>query len=483
MKPKVKNKSLKLRKEFLSKYKPFLIENKNLMPYRISNKQSYKTDSWFSIKYYDTNNVNKKITFNKLKDKKTFICCQKVKMLLTKTQKDILQKWFNGCTEIYNAGISYIRSNYPLFKNFICKSKINRKQLLTITNGRKLRNALVIKSKEIINNSQLEGYNKDTKIYSHILDEILLQLSSNIKSAITNTLRGNFKRFRFKYWKFTRPSHTINIGMEYIKKNKICPYKLGEIKYLYNNNKNYNLPQLNHGVKINYNRITDEYTLLIPKDVKTLKIKNRREIVALDPGLRTFMTGITQDAALKIGSNVNKTIKREITRLNKIKNNSEIKNKIKKKNEIMINRKISNKVDDLHWKSINFLTDQFSTIFLGDMSAKSIVKKNKSVLSAESKVACLRTKYYEFKQRLEYKCKIKNVNFRFVNESYTSKTCSLCGWYNNKLTVEEKFKCKECNKKMNRDINGCRNIFLKEFQKMQSNGIATIPYKLNIMNH
>ena len=67
------------------------------------------------------------------------------------------------------------------------------------------------------------------------------------------------------------------------------------------------------------------------------------------------------------------------------------------------------------------------------MSAKSIVMKNKSILSNESKVACLRTRYYEFRLRLKYKCSINNNNFKLVNEYYTSKTCSLCGNYNNNL--------------------------------------------------
>jgi len=40
------------------------------------------------------------------------------------------------------------------------------------------------------------------------------------------------------------------------------------------------------------------------------------------------------------------------------------------------------------------------------------------------KTACLRTRYYDFQKRLEYK---------LVDECYTSKICSLCGNYNEKL--------------------------------------------------
>ena len=45
-------------------------------------------------------------------------------------------------------------------------------------------------------------------------------------------------------------------------------------------------------------------------------------------------------------------------------------------------------------------------------------------------------KYYQFKQRLAYKCNATQTYFMFVNEKYTSKTCSVCGNY--KKILEEK---------------------------------------------
>ena len=55
----------------------------------------------------------------------------------------------------------------------------------------------------------------------------------------------------------------------------------------------------------------------------------------------------------------------------------------------------------------------------------------------ESKVACLRTRYYEFRKRLEYKCLLTKTNFRLINECYTSKICSICGNYNENLKGEK----------------------------------------------
>ena len=95
------------------------------------------------------------------------------------------------------------------------------------------------------------------------------------------------------------------------------------------------------------------------------------------------------------------------------------------------------------------------------MSAKDIVKKNNKILTKYQKIACLRSRYYEFKERLKYKCLLNNVNFKLINESYTSKTCSNCGNYKNDLGKAKIYNCTHCNMIIDRDINGSRNIYIK----------------------
>ena len=239
------------------------------------------------------------------------------------------------------------------------------------------------------------------------------------------------------------------------------------LKYYYNGSE-VELCNINSDIKINYNKLTNEYTLLIPIKVsnKTTENKNHN-LISLDPGLRTFMTGVSEDGFVKIGDKVNEYIGNSIYRLNNIKSNELIKNKIKKKNEIIINRKISNKIDDLHWKTINYLVQNYTTILLGDMSAKDIVKKNNSVLNNIQKVACLRTRYYEFRMKLEYKCKLNNVNYKLVDESYTSKTCSYCGNIKDNLRDAKIYNCNLCGITIDRDVNGSRNIYLKSINDNQ----------------
>ena len=120
-----------------------------------------------------------------------------------------------------------------------------------------------IKNK-IIKESEING-DKNTSIYSHILDESVSQLAANIKSARTNLYRGNIKRFRIKYWNLNRPSQSIEIEKLLIKNNEICPSRLNvneKIKYFYNGKEC--IPNITTGVKINYNSILNKYTLLVP---------------------------------------------------------------------------------------------------------------------------------------------------------------------------------------------------------------------------
>lgn len=333
--------------------------------------------------------------------------------------------------------------------------------------------------KEIIEKSQLKGIEKNTKIYTHILDEAIHQLCSNIKSAVSNLKKGNIKKFRIKYWKISRPSKTMSIEQSYLTKNQLLFNKLGEINYYYGNQKikiaskeelnlsndellKNNKIKMEKTVKINYNSILNEYSLIIPREIKAEEIKTKKnKFISLDPGLRTFLTGVSENNHIEIQNNINKIISEKLEKLDLILKNKNISNKIKRKNKNLFNKKINNKVDELHWKTITYLTKNYQTIFLGDMSAKDIVRRNKCVLSKIQKRSVMKTKYYTFNERLKYKCLERNVNLEIIDESYTSKLCSICGKYNKNLKGCPIFKCNNCDLIINRDINGARNIYFK----------------------
>jgi len=150
-------------------------------------------------------------------------------------------------------------------------------------------------------------------------------------------------------------------------------------------------------------------------------------------------------------------------RQDKILGNSEIPKKIKKKNERMINKKIKNLKDELHWKTINYLTKKHKIILIGNLSTKRIINNgnNKNNLNKMTKRIAVALSFYQFRERLKYKCYIRDTKYKLVDEFLTSKLCTKCGNEKKDLGTEKVYDCASCNIKIDRDVNGARNILLK----------------------
>ena len=71
-------------------------------------------------------------------------------------------------------------------------------------------------------------------------------------------------------------------------------------------------------------------------------------------------------------------------------------------------------------------------------------------------------RHYAFRERLVYRAKgHPNCQVLIQDEHKTSKTCSNCDAYDAKLGGAEIYDCNNCGKKMNRDVNGAKNILRK----------------------
>ena len=87
--------------------------------------------------------------------------------------------------------------------------------------------------------------------------------------------------------------------------------------------------------------------------------------------------------------------------------------------------------------------------------------KGASILNKKTKNDLLMLGHYSFKVKLKEKAlEFKNFRIHDVNESYTSKTCSWCGFLN-EVGSKKYFECQECKVRHNRDVNAARNIFIK----------------------
>jgi putative transposase len=97
---------------------------------------------------------------------------------------------------------------------------------------------------------------------------------------------------------------------------------------------------------------------------------------------------------------------------------------------------------------------------MGDIKSHDIVK-NKKRRYLNRNMNDL--KFYKFKTRLEYKCKKNGKLVYYVNESYTTQTCSSCGTLNKTVGINEIYTCidKKCGMICGRDINAAKNISMR----------------------
>ena len=197
--------------------------------------------------------------------------------------------------------------------------------------------------------------------------------------------------------------------------------------------------------------------------MELVKIK-KNESVSLDPGIRTFQTCYSQNKCIKIANNLKIKLNKYILKIDKVNEDKNIKNKNKKKITNRCYNKIDNLINDLHWKTINYLTNNYGIIMIGNMSTKNIVSnKSKTQLDKRTKRVALLMKLFVFKQRLQFKCVQNKLGYKEIDEAYTSKTCTGCSYLNEDLGDNKIFNCKNCHQIIGRDVNGARNIMINSF--------------------
>ncbi len=219
-------------------------------------------------------------------------------------------------------------------------------------------------------------------------------------------------------------------------------------------------------IKLLHNIKTDNCTLIFPTKKNIIKNKpiTNKSIIALDPGVRTFYTGYSDKEIIYFCGD-----QEEINILCYKIYTSQIKNNNKKLKNILTEQ-LNNYVDNLHWKTIDYLINNYSTIILPNFDCQKYKNDTKETLTERIKTQPYdKIKYFicdykhnDFLQRLKIKCEEYDTNLKFVTEEFTSKTCSSCGCIKNNLGSSKIYKCKKCKIIIDRDVNAAKNIMIKK---------------------
>lgn len=196
--------------------------------------------------------------------------------------------------------------------------------------------------------------------------------------------------------------------------------------------------------------------------------ENQARLVALDPGVRSFITFLSETSFGKIG---NKDIGR-IYRLcywqdllvSKMSTSFGRSKRRMKKALQRMRFKIRNLVDELHHKTALFFVKNFDYILIPKFETSKMVSKITREIKSKTARAMMTFSHYRFKQFLMHKAKEYGKVVLEVTEEYTSKTCSWSGEIKENLGGAKYIKDK--NVKMDRDFNGGRGIFIKSLSDM-----------------
>jgi putative transposase len=210
-----------------------------------------------------------------------------------------------------------------------------------------------------------------------------------------------------------------------------------------------------------------QYYLLLTINKKIQKEKIPFDVGTLDAGVRTFQTLYSPNGIVgKIGDDFSKNIMPIAEKIDKLDSIAEKTINWKKRRNIRIKQallrtKIKNIVNDLHWKTVNFLCNNFKTIITTHFETKKMTTKDGRNINNKAVRMMLGLSHYAFKQKLLGRAKERGNQVIIADESYTSKTCGKCGCVKEDLKGAKIFKCGECGTVIDRDINGARNIMIR----------------------
>ena len=350
---------------------------------------------------------------------------RKIRIYPDVEQKNILRQWFGTARYVYNKTVDYL------------------KQPGSIANWKAIKTDII---------HSLPEWAKPVpyQIKSIAIKDACIAVS-NAKKKFKK--EGVFNEVNFKSKK--NRSDSIYIPKSAIKNQSVYPTILGLLKTF---KEKIPVTQYDGRLKYEYGRY---YLCVLINDCKKVSENQRDDVIALDPGVRTFQTFYSQEMAGKFGHNDMQRIYRLCDNLDK---NISLMTKVKSKQRRLLRRKcdnirwkIHNLIDEVHHKTALFLVKNYKYILIPTFETSNMV----TTLYNKVARSMLTWSHFRFKKFLKFKAKEYNAIVIEVDESYTSKTCGRCGHIMHNLKGKKVFKCSQCGLRLDRDYNGVRNIYLR----------------------
>lgn len=386
---------------------------------------------------------------------------RKVRLYPTHEQRILLHQWMGVSRRVYNRTVADINSNGMRSWMNLRDDHVTKTSHRCAICSNKTRSKMCCEqaTDEMINDS-IEQF--ELEVPKQIRQSAVREAHKNFKSAFTNLRNGNISSFKVGYQsKKRQTSQSFEFESCSVKYKQngyfhIFPNitKKMEFKIGKRQKKEMKNISIEHGVKLNYNKLTRNFHLLIPISCyKEEYAKERKTIVSLDPGSKHFITGYSPD-----GDAFHISLRRE--KIMKLKKKiAEMQSARKTKQCRKHYKKITDIVTDDHWQIIKYLTSSYENIVLPPFESQELVSISRNRGMNKNLMV---SSHYLFYQRLSFKCQLIGTRLSRMTEEYTSKTCTCCGTVKNKLSLADRvYRCDNCRVSIDRDVNGARNILIK----------------------
>eukprot|EP00939_MAST-03C_sp_MAST-3C-sp1_P001308 g1308.t1 len=410
--------------------------------------------SWFSTK------VNKKkkggeahtnhpiwnlISSKKKKPKKEGTKAIKVRVYPTPEQKKTLKKWFGVTRWTYNKCVEALRDKKRAYK-------LTEKQLRHRFMNKNHVKAWVTEVPYDVRENGLKDFTKARKSTYAKMEKRGEKVWSHFKFRSFKDKSESIV-VKKKHWGRKRGAYAPLLGPDVLKGHVDLPEKLVCDSRLIRT-------RLGH------------YYLCMPKPLDMVSDNQappmkKHSTVALDPGVRTFMSGYDPDGTtFEWGKNDMSRVFRLCLALDRLQAKwTKVKHRQRYRMKIAARRirlKIRNLVDEVHKKLSKWLCENYRCVVIPKFEVSGMVSKGKRKIASRTARAMCTWSHFRFRMRLMSKAReYPWCDIVETEEPYTSKTCGCCGEIHVKLGSSKTFCCPSCGATFDRDLNGARNILLR----------------------
>ena len=404
--------------------------------------------SWFSTKQVAVHNKNSQKTYWQSLMFSRVECMvsdaivtksRRIRIYPSQHQKQLFKQWLGVSRKVYNTCINHFNEKDIIFKGWMNMSTIVLAELTEdyIKAVPYQIKKIAVKdayTSRMTNCKETKKTGKAFKLHyktrKNPLQSCYIPKSAVSESGVYHTISGK-----------------LNFSEREFLKNDICDCRLIN----------------DHG----------RWYLSVPQKITIMPTENQGGVVALDPGVRNFLTYFSEDGRFGwLGIHAFDRILTLNLKRDKLLSRLALTKDKKKKGKLKrtLNRtyhRIQDLVDELHWQCINYLVHNFSVIVFPPFEVKGMTKKGRKLRKSVVR-SMLSLRFYEFKERLKQKCKECGVMYVEQNESYTSKTNSFTGELMINLGSKEWFMYDGI--KVHRDLNGARNILIRAMRDSSAVG-------------